>query len=141
MKRRKMITLLLTVVMLVASVGMTVYADVVKYDFSGSCSRCFTTRNYLEQSNKAWPSEITIKCTKLTYSGKPNHGYGIVQLVNGDGSAFGDQKTIFPNSERKLSLTGDYDYTTLKVRIYHPSYLGNGQTSTSTMTIKGTVEK
>lgn len=141
MKIRKLFTLLMAVVLLIASLGLTVHADVESYSFSGSCKRRFTTRNYLEQSNLAWPSYVKVSVTELDYDCQPDHGYAIAQLVDGDGTVFGDTQLLFPTSKKNFAVPSGYECDTIKLRLFHPRYYADGSTPASTLTISGLVSK
>lgn len=144
MKTKKMLTLMLAVMLLVASLAVTVHADVEEYTFDGNCKRFFTTKKYLKASDKVWPVCVYVECYSLDFNGGDNtdsYDYGCVRLVNGDGTEFGDFKDIEEGEIIYFDLPNPYKYKTLKVRFFHPYYQKEGTTASSTMHITGEVEK
>lgn len=140
MKKKKLFTLLMAVMLLVASLGLSVHADVVKYTFNGSCKKFFTTKNALESSDQYWPYWIKVNSDELYFSSSTTYTYGYVKLMGADGKEYGDAEQIAADDQVLLDIPRSYEYSTLKVRFINPYYYDNQKAASFSMTINGDVE-
>lgn len=146
MKTRKLLTLLMAAVLLVASLGLTAHADVDIYSFSGNCKRFFTTTRYLEQQDKEWTRYAAVFCKELSFTGSPSYDHGWAIIIDGSGVEYGYKRAVYwdeydEDDQTLLTIFDGYDYTTIRVRLIHPYYKANSTTATSTMHIAGYVGK
>lgn len=142
MKTKKMLTLMLAVMLLVASLAVTAYAEVPSYTFSGKCTRSFTTTGFLEREDKDWTlHNASITCSNISFPDRPNaYSYGYGTLTTDSGTAFGSTLELRVGEEKVFRVPSTYTYGTVRARLIHPYYNENGNATASyKMHIAGTV--
>lgn len=140
MKTRKLFTLLMAAVLLVASLGLTVHADVNEYSFDGSCKKFFTTKRSLQREDKNWSAyDVSVLCTSLSFTKSTSYNSGYCVLMTESGTQYGSAKEIKDSGSAFLPVPNSYSYETMRVRFIHPYYNANESAASYKMHIVGSV--